>query len=201
MENEVAIVSYVLVIFCLGRCWLSASIYRINKLRHSRKHADHHHSSHSDEKEHLHQHSHSHSHGHSNGHESGCGCSHTHVQEENQSVWRTLTVILSMGFRPCSGAIVVLIYAHLVDVYFYGVIATLMMGVGTGLSVSLIAIAAQYARSWLERFATASNKISIYSKLSISNYVRFIGGAFLVVFGWSLYSTATTITFHQHLFQ
>ncbi|MFT6904221.1 MAG: ABC-type nickel/cobalt efflux system permease component RcnA [Oleiphilaceae bacterium] len=47
-----------------------------------------------------------------------------------------------------------LIYAHLVGVYGYGVAATLLMGVGIGLSVSLMAIATLYTRSLLERLAS-----------------------------------------------
>ena len=110
-----------------------------------------------------------------------------------------MTVILSMGLRPCTGAIVVLVYAHLVGVYSYGIAATLMMGIGTGLSVSLIAIAAQHARSWLEKFAESSNSISILSSAQFSNYVKFIGGVFLVALGWSLYVAASTSTAHYHL--
>ena len=184
--NDVAIVSYMLIIM-LGLMLVITSIRRIIKFRYTSNRSDHHHHSHGDAD------------GHSHHHDSDCGCSHTHVPEENQSVWRTLMVILSMGFRPCSGAIVVLIYAHLVGVFFYGVIAAVMMGIGTGLSVSAIAIAAHYARSRLERFVEQSGKTSIYSRQSISNYIRFIGGTFLIALGWGLYSVASTISSHQHV--
>ena len=70
----------------------------------------------------------------------------------------------------------------------------LMMGLGTGLSISMISIAAQYARYWLEHFATVSNSIGTYSNPSVSHYIRFIGGSFLVVLDWSLYK-ASTLTF------
>ncbi|MDE1461309.1 nickel/cobalt transporter [Spartinivicinus poritis] len=190
--NNVAVVSYFMIIM-LGLTLVSTSIHRLRKLRHASKHSDHYHYSHSDSDSHSHN-------SHTHHHDSGCGCSHAHVPEENQSLWRTLTVILSMGFRPCSGAIVVLIYAHLVGVYFYGVIAALMMGLGTGLLVSVVAIAAHLARSKLERLVARSNKISFYPRLSISNYLRCIGGVFLVFLGWSLYSATLTTSSHQHLF-
>jgi ABC-type nickel/cobalt efflux system permease component RcnA len=146
-----------------------------------------------------HSHGHSHSHDHHHDHGSSCGCTHAHVPEKDQSLWKTITVILSMGLRPCTGAIVVLVYAHLVGVYNYGIAATLMMGVGTGLSVSLIAIAAQHARSWLEKFAETSSSSSILSSAQFSNYVKFVGGTFLVALGWNLYIAASTSTAHYHL--
>ena len=182
--NDIALVSYILVMM-LGFLLLITSIRRLIKLNRSRSRI--HHEVHD-------------SHEHSHDHESDCGCSHVHAPEENQSIWQTLTVILSMGIRPCSGAIVVLIYAHLVGVYFYGVLATFLMGVGTGLSVSLIAIAAIYGRSWLEQFVSNSSGMSTHTHMSLTHYVRLAGGLVLMILGWSLYSAATTIASSHPLF-
>lgn len=168
--HNIAYVSYALIV-CLGVILLVTSLRRIAKYFSSKKHD----------------------------HGSSCGCTHAHAPEKDQSLWKTITVILSMGLRPCTGAIVVLVYAHLVGVYSYGIAATLMMGVGTGLSVSLIAIAAQHARSWLENFAATSSSPSILSSAQFANYVKFIGGVFLVALGWSLYVAASTSTAHYHL--
>ena len=189
--NDMALASYVLVMM-LGVMLVISSIRRLFRLKRSRQqtafHDDHHNDGH------AHQRAHSHS------HDSDCGCSHSHVPEKNASIWQTLTVILSMGFRPCSGAIVVLIYAHLVGVYSYGVMATLMMGIGTGLSVSLIAVATLFARNWLERFAAETSENRFFASVSVSHYVRLLGGAILVVLGWSFYSTATAISAGHPLF-
>ena len=178
--NDMAAASYIMVIM-LGVMLVITAVRRLLSVRRSKSLTEHQESKH----------------GHSHHHNTGCGCSHTHAPEENQSTWQTIAVVISMGFRPCSGAIVVLIYAHLVGVYTYGVIATLLMGIGTGLSVSVIAVGTLYARSWFERFASESYEISIYSRLSVSNYIRFIGGAILVVLGLSLYN-ATTISTSSH---
>ena len=200
--NDMALVSYVLVIL-LGAVLVVSSISRLLKLRRvtllASQHADHS-QKHEHEHEHEHSHDHGHSHEHIDSHDAGCGCSHAHVAEENQSIWQTITVILSMGLRPCSGAIVVLIYAHLVGVYSYGVIATLMMGLGTGLSVSLIAVGTLYARTWLERFVTESGDGSTHTHLAFSHYVRFVGGAILVALGWGLYTAASVISSGHPLF-
>jgi ABC-type nickel/cobalt efflux system permease component RcnA len=187
--NDVALVSYVLVMM-LGVMLLAGSIQRLIKSYRSRGQST------SDKHAHnAHEHT-----NHVHTHDDDCGCSHSHVPAQNESIWQTLTVILSMGFRPCSGAIVVLIYAHLVGVYTYGVIATLVMGVGTGVSVSLIAACTLFARSWLEKLANESNKRSFYARLSISHYIRFIGGVVLILLGWSLYSTASALSAGHPLF-
>jgi nickel/cobalt exporter len=188
--NDMALVSYVLVII-LGLMLVIGAMRRMLSVRSFR----------SEEKNaHKHEH-HDHSiHHHDHSHGSECGCSHTHVPEEKQSIWQTLTVILSMGFRPCSGAIVVLIYAHLVGVYAYGVIATLLMGLGTGLSVSLIAIATLRARSWLERFVITPGEGNEHSHHAISHSIRFVGGAILIALGWSLYNAALVASSGHPLF-
>ncbi len=193
--DDMALVSYVLVVL-LGFMMVVGSIRRMIKLRRSNKQIDiSHHLDHS----HAHDHHESHHH-HADNHSSECGCSHTHVPKQNESIWQTLTVILSMGFRPCSGAIVVLIYAHLVGVYSYGVIATLMMGVGTGFSVSLIAVATLYARSWLERFINSSEEGNGFFAHVFSHYIRLTGGVILIILGWSFYNAASTISAGHPLF-
>jgi len=196
--NDMALVSYILVTL-LGFMLVVSSVRRMIKINRPIKKSNI-----SDYSGHINSHEHHGHHHHAGSHGSECGCSHAHVPEQNESIWQTVTVILSMGFRPCSGAIVVLIYAHLVDVYSYGVVATLMMGIGTGLSVSLIAIAILYARSWLERFINSfeqgdgrlQNIVSQY----FSHYVRLIGGVILIILGWRFYSVASVVSAGHPLF-
>lgn len=122
---------------------------------------------------------------------SGCGCQHAHVPAVDHSWLRILAVVFSIGMRPCSGAIVVLIYAHLVGVYHYGIAATLFMGLGTGLSVSVVALGSLYVRDWLEdamsssRAKNQSQGAVNYAVISIS--IRLAGGAMLILMGWGLY--------------
>ncbi len=200
--NDIAFVSYVLVML-LGAMLVITSLMRIRKSRRSKvalaRSSHTHGRSHEHELSDSHYHHH-HDHGHAHHHDSDCSCSHTHVPARNESVWQTLMVILSMGIRPCSGAIVVLIYAHLVGVYSYGVIATLMMGIGTGLSVSLLAIVTLYARTWLERFVDASGGGNGHSHMPYSHYVRGFGGIILIALGWSLYTAASAISSAHPLF-
>jgi nickel/cobalt transporter (NicO) family protein len=49
-------------------------------------------------------------------------------------------MVLAVGIRPCSGAVLVLSFAKAVGVFLYGILATIAMAVGTALTVSALAI-------------------------------------------------------------
>jgi nickel/cobalt exporter len=72
-----------------------------------------------------------------------------------------MSIILSMGFHPCADAIVVLIYAHLVGAFYYAVIATLVMGLGTEIPVASMALGTQLARNWFEKFTVSNDSQSL----------------------------------------
>ncbi len=194
---DIASVSYLLVIV-LGCMVLFGFVKRWIALRRAMPQTGHsdanslsHEESHPLMQSQDHDHAHDHSQAHTHEHDASCGCSHSHLPRQDESVWQTLMVILSMGCRPCSGAIVVLIYAHLVGVYSFGMLATLMMGVGTGLSISLIAVGTLYARTLLERFIQVSDNEIVHAANAYDVYLRGIGGVVLVGLGWSLYSAAS----------
>ncbi len=185
--EEMALVSYILVML-LGLVLAASAIRRLFHMRSSRRSAQLVEHSHD-----QHHHDHGHDHRYDDGHaaDHSC-CNHAHVPDANQSWWQTLAVIVSIGIRPCSGAIVVLIYAHLVGVFHYGIAATLVMGLGTGLSVSAIALGSQYARHWLEGMLSTDGEGGgvAFNHAVISISVRLAGGALLIAMGWGLYRTA-----------
>ena len=54
--------------------------------------------------------------------------------------WRKLAaVVLSVGIRPCSGAVLVLIFALAQGLFWAGVAATFAMALGTAITVSVLA--------------------------------------------------------------
>ena len=65
---------------------------------------------------------------------------------------RGLSAIVAVGLRPCSGAILVLVFALAQGLFWAGVVATLVMGVGTAITVAIIAMIAVGARTWAKRF-------------------------------------------------
>lgn len=89
---------------------------------------------------------------------------HAHVGEDDhlhvvpadrvRGGWREqLAVVVSVGTRPCSGALIVLVFALSQGVLAAGVIAVYLMGAGTAITVSLLALLAVSARGLALRFA------------------------------------------------
>ena len=66
---------------------------------------------------------------------------------------RAWGAILAVGIRPCSGAIIVLVFALSQGLLAAGIAATLVMAVGTGLTVAALAVLAVSARGAAMRFA------------------------------------------------
>lgn len=103
---------------------------------------------------------HHHEHGHSHDHDDGHAWGHAHAPEPAELAgpggWkRGLSAIVAVGLRPCSGAIIVLIFALAQGLFWTGVVATFLMGLGTALTVAAIAVVAVGARGLANRFAKA----------------------------------------------
>ena len=197
--DDMTSLSYVLVM-ALGLFLTIASLFRL--IRYRRQLKNHNGSdAHALDLEHSHDHEAAHDHGHDHhGHDAHAhhGCCHGHVPENDQSLAQSLAVIFSMGIRPCTGAILVLIYAHLVDAYFFGVLAALVMGLGTGLAVAAIAVGTQVARNWFEALAgpeTNPSGTSVAPEL----WVRIIGGLVIFVLGLSLFQASYQVAVNHPL--
>ncbi|GAB1438994.1 nickel/cobalt transporter [Providencia sp.] len=93
--------------------------------------------------------------------QSTCGCGHQHVVSSAQiesSLKSKLLIILSMGIRPCSGAILVLLFSYVIDAYVWGVIAALVMSIGTALTICLIAVFVHVMRDSAIRLSRSNGK-------------------------------------------
>jgi ABC-type nickel/cobalt efflux system permease component RcnA len=91
-------------------------------------------------------------------HHGGCqhydhgGCGHAHGPQPDEVAgpggWRRgLSAVVAAGLRPCSGAIIVLVFALTQDLFWTGVAATFAMGLGTAITVAALASFAVVARS------------------------------------------------------
>lgn len=89
---------------------------------------------------------------------------------------RGLSAVVAVGLRPCSGAIIVLIFALAQDLFWTGVGATLIMGLGTAITVAAIATAAISARQLASRFASARAGFGILAMRAIE-----VGAAAVIV--------------------
>lgn len=87
---------------------------------------------------------HGHAHVHPHDHHDDCGCGHAHVPPPEQVTgplnWRRAwSGIFAVGLRPCSGALIVLVFALSQGFFLAGVASALAMGLGTGLTVAALA--------------------------------------------------------------
>lgn len=62
---------------------------------------------------------------------------------------------MAVGVRPCSGAILVLVFALAQGLYWAGVVSTFVMAFGTAITVAAIATLAVAAKSYAMRLASA----------------------------------------------
>jgi nickel/cobalt exporter len=113
----------------------------------------HHHHDHSHGHDHHH---HDHAHGHGHVHDEHCGHSHgpTPDQLAGPGGWqRGLGTIFAVGMRPCSGAILVLVFSLAQGLFLAGIAATFVMGLGTAITVATIAVIAVSAKGLAKRLS------------------------------------------------
>jgi nickel/cobalt exporter len=114
-------------------------------------HAHHHH-------DHGHHH-HDRGHDHDHVHDEHCGHSHgpTPDQLAGPGGWqRGLGAIFAVGMRPCSGAILVLVFSLAQGLFWAGIAATFVMGLGTAITVATIAVVAVSAKGLARRLSAGS---------------------------------------------
>jgi nickel/cobalt exporter len=126
-----------------------------------------------------HDHAREHVHHHHGDHVSACG--HMHAPEPKQLAgpggWtRGLSAIAAVGLRPCSGAILVLVFALAQGLFWAGVVATFIMALGTGMTVAAIATVAVGAKAWAGRFAAQRSGFGTLAVRAIE-----VGAAALII--------------------
>jgi nickel/cobalt transporter (NicO) family protein len=117
---------------------------------------DHHDHSHASVAHHDHGHDHHHHRDHDHVHDEHCGHSHGPTPSElaGPGGWqRGLSAIFAVGIRPCSGAILVLVFALAQGLFWAGIAATFAMGIGTAITVAAIAVLAVSARGVAQRLS------------------------------------------------
>lgn len=155
----IELVSYALIVLIgLRLLWVKGRAF-LGLLR-PRKHAAH--DLHHDHAHHDHAlgHAHSHAHHHHDHEDEAHAWGHAHGPEPQDLTgrhWlrRGLAAIVAVGLRPCSGAIIVLVFALAQGIFWLGIASTFAMGLGTALTVTAIATLAVGARRFAGRLAKA----------------------------------------------
>ncbi|MGY4284510.1 nickel/cobalt exporter [Bradyrhizobium sp. LM2.7] len=123
---------------------------------------DHHHHDHGYGHSHIHAH-----HGHDHVHDEHCGHSHGPAPSElaGPGGWRRgFAAILTVGIRPCSGAILVLVFALAQGLFWAGIAATLLMGLGTAIMVAAIAVVAVFAKDIAGRLSAGRDGGALFMR-------------------------------------
>ena len=151
---------------------------------HQHSHFDAHHDHSHDDHGHAHAHAHDHDHtGHV--HDEHCGHSHGPLPSElaGPGGWRRgLGAIFAVGLRPCSGAILVLVFALAQGLFWAGIAATFAMGIGTAITVAAIAVLAVSAGGIARRLSGASDG----SGALIMRGIEFAAAGLVLLFGVGL---------------
>jgi nickel/cobalt exporter len=133
-------------------------------------------------------------------HKHGPHCSHAHGPSledlEKPVSWQSISaMIASIGLRPCSGAILVLLVAYAFDLHWVGVGAVLAMSIGTAITVSLLAVISVYLRKASLRMATHMPDYSIRIA-TVIDVAGLIGGGIILLTGLLLFHASMTIPAH-----
>jgi ABC-type nickel/cobalt efflux system permease component RcnA len=131
--------------------------------------------------------SHTHDHDHHQHHDHGCGCGCAHAPSAPEIAKATdlktaVGLVLSIGLRPCSGAVLVLIFAYAAKIAWAGMLAVVAMSAGTALAVALLALFAVKARDWAGTLAAGHRRGATLA----ASLVGFCGGALVALLGVSL---------------
>jgi nickel/cobalt transporter (NicO) family protein len=126
--------------------------------------------------------------GHHHAHDAHC-CGHSHMPAasdlEGRWSWRkALALAFSVGIRPCTGAILVLVFALSQGLLWAGVFATFAMALGTAITVSVLAALAVGSRELATRLAGGESRwgarVEIAAGLIGSTLVLGMGVAFFL---------------------
>lgn len=126
-----------------------------------------------------HQHGADHDHHH---HDDCCGHAHMPDPKELQGdlTWtKALAIAFSVGIRPCTGAILVLVFALSQGLLWAGVFATFAMAIGTAITVSVLAALAVGSREMAIRLGGGDSGWAT----AIANGAGLLGASLVLLMG------------------
>ena len=126
-------------------------------------------------------------HTHAHGHDDACEvCAHLPAAAELQGDWswrRALALAFAVGVRPCTGAILVLVFAIGQGLMWAGVLSTFAMALGTAITVSVLAASAVGFRELAVRLAGGgtskwADRVQLAAGLTGASLVLVLGATF-----------------------
>ncbi len=133
-----------------------------------------------------------HSHDHHHHHDENCGCGHAHApspelaDQARGGVRAAAAAILSVGLRPCTGALIVLVFALAQGLFWAGVLSALAMGLGTAITVTTLMFMAVGTRRATLLVAGANPRRATY----VLNGIQLLGAVAVFLLGAILLTAA-----------
>jgi ABC-type nickel/cobalt efflux system permease component RcnA len=117
-----------------------------------------------------------------------CGCGHAHLPaaKDVKGDWsfaKAFSLAFAVGIRPCTGALLVLVFANGLGLYWAGVAATFAMAVGTFITVSVIAAIAVYAKKLAAMMMRGNSRMLDWFGIGL----RLAGGGAIAFLGTILF--------------
>jgi len=134
----------------------------------------------------VHKHDHPHQHHHEHHHGETCGHSHLPGAKDLKGRWslaKAFSLAFAVGIRPCTGAILVLVFANALGLYWAGIASTIAMAIGTFLTVSMIAAIAVYSKKLAMKLAARDDRWLNWTAFGL----RLGGGAMIAWLGTLLF--------------
>ncbi|KRA50167.1 DUF1007 family protein [Devosia sp. Root635] len=164
--NWIGIVSYGLVAL-LGLWLVARKVFGWGEHHHENMAHKAHEHLHGDDEHHHHEHDHG---------------DHLHVvtpQAAGGSLREQLSVVLAVGLRPCSGALVVLVFALSQGLLPAGIAAVFLMGAGTAITVAVLATIAVTAKGLARRVGGVDNP----GTAAVVWWLELLGAVAVLTFG------------------
>lgn len=126
-------------------------------------------------------------------HHDGACCGHTHMPapaevDRAASLRESAAIVFAAGIRPCSGAIILLVFALSQGLFAVGVLATLAMALGTALTTGALAALAVLAKGAAVRLAGGEGqggaRLVAWLEVGAAGFVAALGAA-LVLGSWT----------------
>lgn len=109
-----------------------------------------------------------------------------------------VALILSIGIRPCSGAVLVLVVAYSLDLRATGMAAVLAMSLGTAITVGMLASLSVFARDVARRLAARMPEHA--GRFSLAGEgIAVLGGLVILTLGLLLFQAALSAPTHPLL--
>jgi len=131
---------------------------------------------------------HAHRHDHDDGH---CGYGHApdpRQLEGDLSLVRAAGLVPAMGLRPCTGAILVMLFAIAQGITWAGVAATFAMALGTAITVSTLAMMALGSKALVMRAGGGTRRRAVL----LHRTFEFLGAMLILGLGIMLLAATTT---------